>query len=121
MLHKGQAMKTIKQLAKQFNITTTTIRHYEKMGLLDTQHVVRADNGYRIFTLAAEERIRLIQYGKAAGFSLSTLAKHIKQWEDDAYTDAEKEALFTEQLKDVEEKIKQLEATRQYLLRKLGS
>lgn len=58
---------TITELAREFNITTRTIRFYEDQGLLDPHREGRR----RIYGNRDRTRLKLILRGKRLGFSLS--------------------------------------------------
>lgn len=65
---------SISELAKQFGITTRTIRYYEELGLL---HPKRTEGGQRIFSKREKTRLRLIFRGKKYGFSLDEIREMI--------------------------------------------
>ena len=65
-----QQMK-IGELAERSGIPASTIRYYEKEGLLPK--VQRGANGYRVYQASALERLDLIQLGQKLGFSLETI------------------------------------------------
>ena len=56
----------ISELAREFEVTTRTIRHYEDIGLLNPSRVGQA----RIYSSADRTKLRLILRGKRLGFSL---------------------------------------------------
>lgn len=109
----------IQQLATKHGISPATLRHYEKLGLLDGRHVERRANGYRAYTAAASDRVGIIRLGQLAGFSLKQLQTGLEGWEDDALSKAAREEILTEQLRHVDRKIEELCATRAYLVAKL--
>lgn len=57
---------SISQLAREFDVTTRTIRFYEEKGLLDPER----RGQHRIYTPADRVRLQLILRGKRAGLSL---------------------------------------------------
>jgi DNA-binding transcriptional MerR regulator len=61
----------IGELAERSGIPASTIRYYEKEGLLPK--VQRGANGYRVYQANALERLDLIQLGQKLGFSLDTI------------------------------------------------
>lgn len=61
---------TIGELARQTGASLRSIRHYDDNGLLTSG---RADNGYRVFPMAAVTQVRQIQKLLAAGFSLADI------------------------------------------------
>lgn len=60
----------IGELSKLLGITNVTIRHYEKIGLLQPD---RNQNGYRQYDEKAVEKLRFIENAKFMGFSLSEI------------------------------------------------
>lgn len=65
-----RAFMTIGELARQTGASLRSIRHYDDNGLLTSG---RADNGYRVFPMAAVTQVRQIQKLLAAGFSLADI------------------------------------------------
>lgn len=63
-------MSTIKEIAKRLNIPASTIRYYEKQGLLDIQ---RKNNNYREYSLEDEQKLKLILVMKYSGFSIKEI------------------------------------------------
>ncbi|WP_333780141.1 MerR family transcriptional regulator [Listeria seeligeri] len=64
------ALNTIKFLADKLNISASSIRYYEKHGLLDIQ---RENNRYRIYDDSDEQQLKLILIMKYAGFTLKEI------------------------------------------------
>src|SRR6195256_954883 len=63
------ATYTISELAKEFAVTTRTIRYYEAQGLLSP----RREGLNRVFTPRDRVRLKLALRGKRLGFSLSEI------------------------------------------------
>jgi MerR family copper efflux transcriptional regulator len=61
----------IGELAARSGIPASTIRYYEKEGLLPRAQ--RGANGYRVYQDNALERLDLIQLGQKLGFSLDAI------------------------------------------------
>jgi MerR family transcriptional regulator, copper efflux regulator len=61
----------IGELAQRSGIPASTIRYYEKEGLLPKAQ--RGANGYRVYQDGALERLDLIQLGQKLGFSLDAI------------------------------------------------
>jgi MerR family copper efflux transcriptional regulator len=66
----------IGEVARETGVSTDTIRHYERVGVL--QHPPRTMAGYRRFSREAIERVRLVRRALAIGFSLAELARILK-------------------------------------------
>jgi DNA-binding transcriptional MerR regulator len=63
-------------LAKLAGVSTDTLRHYERKGLLAAPR--RSANGYREYPQAALERVRLIRRALSVGFTLGELARILR-------------------------------------------
>lgn len=98
---------TIGEIAKLYNITTDTLRHYEKEGLLIPE---RALNGYRIYTLFDIWKLNVITTMKRLDISL----KEIKQFLEERSVEKEK-AILNQELQFIEEQINSLEKQRHYI------
>src|SRR5215468_5785971 len=59
------------QLARQTGVSTDTLRHYERLGLLAKPQ--RTTGNYRNYAPESEHRVALIQRAIGVGFSLSEL------------------------------------------------
>ena len=69
----GEKMYTISELAREFDVTTRTIRFYEEKGLVSPQR--RGQR--RLYSAADRVRIKLILRGKRIGMSLAESAEVI--------------------------------------------
>lgn len=59
------------ELAQLTGVSTDTLRHYERSGLLPQP--ARTDGNYRSYPPSAQQRVQLIQRALRIGFSLSEL------------------------------------------------
>lgn len=73
----------IKEVSERFNITTATLRYYEKMGLFED---VSRINGIREYEDKDIERLSLIITLKNTGLSIEAIAKFIELDKDGANT-----------------------------------
>ncbi len=62
------------ELARLAGVSTDTLRHYERKGLLTAR---RAANGYREYPREALARVRLVRHALSVGFSLDELASFL--------------------------------------------
>lgn len=60
---------TTAELAREFELTTRAIRHYEAMGLIAPERRGRA----RIFSARDRVRLRLVKRGRRLGFSIEEI------------------------------------------------
>ena len=72
----AMAEYSISQLAKEFDVTTRTIRHYEDLGLLAPTRRGQT----RVYSPADRTRLRLILRGKRLGLSLDDLSRDWDNW-----------------------------------------
>ena len=70
MIANSQGM-TIGLAAKTAGVPATTLRYYEREGLLDAP--VRTAAGYRVYDDQAIERLRFIRAAQAVGFTLDDI------------------------------------------------
>ena len=100
-------MYTIGDMAKKMNVAPSTLRYYDKEGLLP--FVGRSEGGIRIFTEADFGGLSIIHCLKQSGLSI----KEIKQFTDmcargDETID-ERLALFQRKREDVQKQIRKLQ------------
>lgn len=73
-----RALLTIGSLAKESRVNISTIRFYERRGLI--LHPSRTDGGYRLYTEDAVVRIRFIRCLQALGFTLNEIKRMLEEW-----------------------------------------
>jgi DNA-binding transcriptional MerR regulator len=66
-----------REVARQTGVSTDTLRHYEKRGLLPEVH--RTGSGYRRYSADTVSRVLLIQRALVIGFSLDELARVLRE------------------------------------------
>ena len=111
----------IKELASRTGFSVDTIRFYEKQGLLDETHFQRTSNGYRHYTDASLQRLKLIKMGQAAGFTLNEMRQAIGAWETDELTPQEKIAYMCRKLEEIDQKMAALNDIKAYLHHKIDT
>lgn len=67
---------TIGKLAAVAGVPTSTIRYYERAGLLKAS--TRSPSNYRLYSQGDLERLRFIRAGKATGFTLDDVTKLLR-------------------------------------------
>ena len=67
---------TIGQLAAEANVPTSTVRYYERAGLLRTGQ--RSASNYRLYSLDDLHRLRFIRAAQATGFTLQDIAQLLR-------------------------------------------
>ncbi|MFC4656435.1 MerR family DNA-binding transcriptional regulator [Rheinheimera sp.] len=79
MLDKEEKTYSISELAKEFDITTRSIRFYEDQGLLTPERQGQT----RIYSKRDRVRLKLILRGKRLGFSLSETGQLFELYDAD--------------------------------------
>ena len=93
------------ELAKASGVSTDTLRHYERKGVL--QAPARAPNGYRRYPARARDRVRLIRKALSLGFTLDELAKILKVRDRGGAPCRRVRDLAAARLSDVEEQLRE--------------
>lgn len=97
-------------LARTSGVSTDTLRHYERLGLLcETK---RTASGYRRYPQAMIGRVQVIQRALAMGFSLKELAEAFGQRERGGVPCQRVRALVDERLAALEIRLRDLAALR---------
>ena len=106
----------INELSKKTGLTAHTIRFYEKSGLIKGKRKddVKSNN-YFHYDDETVERLELIGYAKAVGFTLSEIGQLIDAWYNKQFTVADKIAILDDKLASIDEKIKQLNEMKQLI------
>lgn len=97
---------TISQVSKALNIPTSTIRYYDKEGLLPTME--RKSSGYRLFSDTEIEMLGLIECLKEIGMSIKEIKNYAKLTQLGDNSLKERYLMFLEQRKTVEEQMEKL-------------
>lgn len=71
---------TIKEVAEMTDITISTLRYYEQIGLIDP--VYRADNGHRRYTELDLRRIDFLKRLRATGMSISEMQDYVNLYRE---------------------------------------
>jgi DNA-binding transcriptional MerR regulator len=109
------ARYTIGQLAREADVPTSTVRYYERRGLLRPDS--RSEGNYRIFGDDALERLLFVRSAQAAGFTLSDISSLLRFRDGDVAPCQEVQALITSRLDQVTEQMGHLRHV-QRMLRK---
>ncbi len=95
---------TISQLASAAGLPTSTLRYYERVGLV--QPTTRAENNYRLYTEDTLQRLRFIRAAQATGFTLDDVHTLLALHEGDMALCRDVQPLITKRLGDVSQRIK---------------
>lgn len=77
---------SIGEMSKVNNVSTQTLRLYDKLGLLKPQYV-NGENGYRYYSIKQSAQLDMIQYMKAIGMSLNEIKEQMDKGDIDLVKD----------------------------------
>jgi DNA-binding transcriptional MerR regulator len=99
----------IGELANATGVSTDTLRHYERKGVLHSQ---RAANGYREYPEDALERVRMVRQGLAIGFTLDELRSIFKVFDGGGAPCQQVRSLAADKLAQIETHLQEVIALR---------
>ena len=102
-----------REVARATGVSTDTLRHYERNGLLPA--VARTAAGYRRYSPAAVQRVLLIQRALVVGFSLADLKRVLGVRDKGGAPCRSVRQLVGERLEELNRRIEELTALRREL------
>ena len=112
-------MFTITQLAKEFQVSTRTIRYYEELGLIKPD---RTEGNQRVFSKREHARLKLIIRGKRFGFQLEEIKEMVVLFDEDRTGEKQLEKTIeygTKKVEEVENHIRELTELKEEMPRML--
>ncbi len=97
---------TISQLAKAVAVPTTTVRYYERAGLLKPED--RSAGNYRLYGVESLRRLKFIRAAQAIGFTLDDVRELLGRVEAEPPPCRDVQTLIEGRLADIEERLKDL-------------
>jgi len=97
---------TIGQLARAAEVPVTTLRYYERAGLL--RPTTRAENTYRLYAGETLQVVRFIRAAQAAGFTLADVRTLLALDAGDMALCKEVQPLIAKRLAEVSQRVKEL-------------
>ena len=104
---------TISQLARAAETPTSTLRYYERIGLLKPED--RSQGNYRLYGDQSHRRLRFIRAAQAIGFTLDAVNTLLGDHQGLAPTCHEVQSLIEERLADIEKRLKDLRHVKRVL------
>jgi DNA-binding transcriptional MerR regulator len=103
----------ISELSRRVALPTPTIRYYERIGLLNPPQ--RTQSRYRVYSDAAEERLRFIQKAKQFGLSLDEIKRLIDIKAEGSSPCADLKQMVKQHLEELDQHIQDMQTFRQIL------
>ena len=100
----------IGELARRCNVSTDTLRHYERRGVLPRPR--RTSSGYRVYAPEALTRVRTIRAALGFGIGLTQLAAIFAERSKGRVPCTKVRAVVTERLRSLDAEIEELTAIR---------
>ncbi|MBD3675659.1 MAG: heavy metal-responsive transcriptional regulator [Planctomycetaceae bacterium] len=104
---------TISELAKAAGIPISTLRYYERIGLVEPED--RSFGNYRLYSDHSLKKLKFIRAAQAIGFTLEDVKSLLADGEGKALTCGNVQDLIEARLTDVEERLKDLRHVRKVL------
>ena len=97
----------IGEVAKRIDMPVKTIRYYEDINLI---RPLRDTNGYRVFRETDMHKLAFLGRARALGFSIEDCRTLMALYEDESRASADVKQLAQEHLRQIEDKIAQLQS-----------
>ncbi|MFB4261180.1 MarR family transcriptional regulator [Niallia circulans] len=108
----------ISEVAKTLDLPISTIRYYEKMGIVPEHYVTRDENNYRDYDETIIPHLQAVKMILAVGFSIGEVRSMIER---NGFTKEEHTRIIKAKIKEIEEAQKKLEQSKQCLYDILAS
>lgn len=103
----------ISQLAKTHNVSTDTVRYYEKQGLIAAP--TRQHNGYRAYTPDHVQTLGFVRGAQALGFSLAEIRTILPQLAEGKFGRADIELQLKSKMAQIDAHMQQLQTLKREL------
>ena len=108
-----ETLYTIGQLARAVGVPISTVRYYERVGLL--RPAGRTGGNYRLYREEAVERLRFIRAAQATGFTLEDVTALLQLREGTAGICEDVQTLVEDRLSDLEKRMTDLRLVQRVL------
>ena len=103
---------TIGEVSGASGLPAKTIRYSEDIGLVRPP---RRDNGYRAYREQELHKLRFLHRARSLGFTIDQCRQLLSLYEDEARASSDVKALARKHLKEIEDKIQELEGMKSTL------
>lgn len=110
---------TIAEVSKKFNISSTTLRYYEKIGLMNP--VGKNESGHRDYNENDLRRINFIKCMRSAGMTIEHIKLYVDLFNEGEHTIAKRKEIMIEQLASLEAQVDELQTIIGYLKHKIDN
>ena len=110
---------TIGQLAQRAELATETLRHYERLGLIEPSR--RSASNYRLYDAQALQRLRFIRRAQTLGFSLPDIRQLLDLHRAGEGDMGQVRAIVEQRLRQIEQRMADLQRLRDGLEQLAGA
>ena len=103
----------ISEVSEKYNMTQDTLRYYERVGLIPP--VPRKPNGIRDYDAYSCGWIEFIHCMRKSGIPVEILVEYVQLYQQGSETKEARKELLREELSRLDDRIKNLQATRERL------
>lgn len=107
----------INEVSQKYQLSLSTLRYYEKIGLLDP---VERISGIRQYGEKDCDRIEFILCMKESGLSLDMIKEYFDLYKEGEHTLEKRLALLQKQEQETKEKLERVQSTLDYIHYKMG-
>ena len=104
---------TIGQLARQVEIPSSTVRYYERIGLLEPED--RSQGNYRLYSQKSLRRLRFIRAAQSIGFTLDDIRSLLGARNGRTPSCREVQSLIEERMADIDKQLRNLRQVQKLL------
>ncbi|RMF45297.1 MAG: heavy metal-responsive transcriptional regulator [Planctomycetota bacterium] len=104
---------TISQLARAAGVPTTTVRYYERIGVVRPED--RSAGNYRLYSDESLRKLQFIRAAQAIGFTLDDIKKLLAAEDGNVPRCGDVQPLIKDRLADVEQKLHDLQEVQRVL------
>ncbi|MBT2291493.1 MerR family transcriptional regulator [Paenibacillus albidus] len=102
----------ISEVAKIVDLPVSTIRYYEKMGIITDDYILREQNNYRNYALEIIHYLDVVKKCLVVGFSINDIKSMISK---NGMSKDEQTRIIKEKISEIEDAQKKLEDSKQSL------
>ena len=110
---------TISEVSEKYGLTPDTLRYYERIGLIPP--VPRTRSGLRDYDESSCNWIEFIKCMRDAGVPIDVLVEYVLLYQQGESTRQKRSLMLAEQMRLLDEKIAELQRTREKLRMKITS
>ncbi|MCU6794264.1 MerR family transcriptional regulator [Paenibacillus sp. WQ 127069] len=100
------------EVAKIVDLPISTIRYYEKIGIITDEYILRDQNNYRNYAVEIIQHLGVVKNCLAVGFSINEIKSMISK---NGFSKDEQTRIIKEKISEIENAQKNLEDSKQNL------